>query len=822
MLKNYLTVAIRNIARHKVYSFINIAGLAIGMACCALIMLYVQHELSYDDFHAKGDRIYRVLRETRGEDGSVKFHSGISGPFAPALMNDFPEVEDAIRLAGPAEMWTRYEGKNLVHERRQWLFVESGFFTMFDFPFVKGDPKTALRNPNSMVISERAAKRYFGSENPMGKMITLGNGGELSNYELVVSGVVKVPENTILNFDMVATATLANDNEWYKARWETWDKAYHSRPFRAYVLLRYGVDAKALEAKLPGFMERYMGSETRANNTYHLQLLKRIYLHTHADYEGDLIRGPELFSYGDIQNVYLFSGIAFLILLIACVNFMNLATARSANRAKEIGLRKVSGAYRFQLIRQFLGEAILLSFLAFVLALGLIELTLPTFSAFVSKDLTLQRHIVHFIVVPGFVVFIGLLAGGYPAFFLSAFEPVSVLKGSIKTGLRGTLVRRGLVVFQFAMSILLFIGTVMVYRQLSFMQDKQLGFDKESVVNLPIFEESGWSHDEVNIRYETVKQAFLAHPEIYRATAYRWNMGSGRGGVVRQLRTESGVVHQVQEQEVDRDFLDAFAIELIAGRNFKSSDAELQHQNTNYSSVILNETAVKLLGWQEPVGKQLFMDAIRPSVRTVIGVMKDYHSQSLHKEIEPIALLYRQNHCYTLGLKLKGENLSETIAFMEKTWKQFVPNNSFQFSFLDESLNQLYSEEVRIGQLVGTFALLAIVVACLGLFGLAAFTAEQRTKEIGVRKVLGASVRSIILLLSKEFAWLVLIANVIAWPVAYFVVGDWLQNFAYRVDVAWWVFALAGVTALLIALGTVGYQALRAALSNPIEALRYE
>jgi putative ABC transport system permease protein len=799
----------------------NYLTVAIGMACCALILLYVQHELSYDDFHSKGDRIYRVLRETRGEDGHVTFRAGISGPFAPALMNDFPEVENAVRLMESNQVWTRYEGERLFHERRRWLLVEPDFFTVFDFTFVQGDPATALRDPGSMVISEATAKQYFGSENPIGKVITIEHW--FGHHELVVAGVVRVPKNTNLRFDMVATASLLNQNEWVKERWGTWDANNHVRVFGAYILLREGADLKALKSKLPDFMARYMGNETQKNNTYHLQPLKRIHLYTHADYEGEMKGRNTYYNYTDIQNVYLFSGIACLILLIACVNFMNLATARSTNRAKEVGMRKVSGAHRFQIIRQFLGEAVLLSFLAFVLAVGVVELTLPKFSAFVGKDLAPQRHIAHLILAPGLVALIGLLAGCYPAFFLSAFEPVSVLKGHVKTGLRGTVIRKGLVVFQFAMSILLIIGTVMVYRQLNYMQHKKLGYNKELMIELRIFTESNWSSKEKAERYETLKQAFLTHPGILKATAYRLDMGT-RGGVFpRALWTENGGAYQLLEQRCDEDFLSTFEIDLIAGRDFRREDNVLQ--GVNETGILINESAVRLLGWKNPIGKQLFtMGPSRnyTSSFTVIGVVRDFHSESLHKEIRPLFLLHRSNLFATLGLKIRGENIPETLAFMEKTWKQFVPEKPFGFSFVDDSLNQLYREEMRVGQLVGTFALLAILVACLGLFGLAAFTAEQRTKEIGVRKVLGASTRSIILLLSKEFAYLVLIANVIAWPVAYFSMGDWLQSFAYRVDVAWWVFALAGVTTLFIALGTVGYQALRAALSNPIEALRYE
>ena len=830
MFKNYLTIAIRNIARYKVYSFINIAGLAIGMACCALILLYVQHELSYDVFHSKSDRIYRVLRETQNDDGSLMIHPGISGTFAPALLKDFPEVQNAGRVMGfILTTWYTYNGQKHKESIGTVFLAEPHFMSMFDFEWIQGDPTTALRDPYSVVMTTKTAKRYFGQDDPMGKIITSESPDFSGDFK--VAGIVQIPENSSMQFTMLFPVTSALKNSWMRRRWEHWDPTYQLRPFQTFIVLREGEDSEVLEAKLPDFMEQHMGKEIRAKNTYRLQPLNRMHLYMGTDYGQKQGWDSILISRSHIQTIYLFSGVAFLILLIACVNFMNLSTARSSNRAKEVGLRKVTGAHRFQLIRQFLGESILLSALALIITMGLVELSLPTFNAFVGKNLTLQFNAYHVLLVPGIVVLVGLLAGCYPAFFLSAFAPIAVLTGRLQTGQRGILFRKGLVVFQFAMSILLIVGTIMAYRQLNYMQTKQLGFNKEHLIVAPIFKidkavnGSGYTRTNrtkrLDLSYHTVKQAFLAHPDILRTSAYRVDMRTG--GYERQVHLKDGDTYQVLNQEADEDFLDTFELELIEGRNFSST---LTGADIRNYEVLVNETAVRIFGWENPIGKQIqthisAREGNWAGIGTVVGIVKDFHNRSLHEKIRPLVITNRVQFDL-LALRVRGENVQEVIAFLEDSWKNFMPGFPLEFVFVDESLNQMYREDHKIGQLVGTFALLAILVACLGLFGLAAFTAEQRTKEIGVRKILGASTKSIVLLLSKEFAKLVLIANLIAWPVAYFAIGNWLQNFAYRVDVSWWVFALGGILTLLIALLTVGYQAIRAALANPIEALRYE
>lgn len=813
LLRNYFKVAFRNLFKHKVYSTINISGLAIGMTCCALILLYVQYELRYDNFHSKGSQIYRVLRETTNDDGTKTIGSGISGPFAPALLKDFPEVEEVVRVTSTVATYIESEGKLFNHHYEDILAAESHFLNIFDFEMILGDRESALQDPKSVVMSQKTAQQYFGKENPIGKTITLTDGRLPGDY--TVTGVIHVPEQSSLQFKMLCSLYPTNDQQgWSDFYLTNWLRTNDYRPMGIFAVIHKNADAKTLEAKFPDFIAQYTTPEVQSRNTYHLQPLRRIHLYSEQNLSGITM------VYGDIEHVYLFSAIAFLIMLIACVNFMNLATARSASRAKEIGMRKVSGAHRSQIIRQFLGEAILLSTLSFILAFILTELALPSFSDFVGKNLTPETNLYHLLALPVIIIFVGVISGIYPAFFLSAFEPIAALKGTSRAGNKGAHLRKGLVVFQFAISILLIISTTMVYRQLNFIQTKNLGFEKSHLINMKLFwtdmqtKRSGADHLKLAFRYNTVKDAFLAHPNVLKATAYHAPLGT-LGGKQMNVRTEPNKTFQVMYQVADEDFPETLNIDLIDGRFFQKSE-----MGGNAISALINESAVKLFDWQNPVGKQL---TIGDSTRvTVVGVIKDFHYQSLYKNIKPLIIWDFVGNYWELTVRIKNQDIPETLAFLEKTWKQFLPNRPFEFRFMDEELDQLYREDVKAGQLVGTFALLTIAVACLGLFGLAAFTSEQRTKEIGVRKVLGASVSSIMFLLSKEFAKLVLVANLIAWPIAYIMVSDWLQHFAYRTDLSWWIFALGGIIALLVALSSVGYQAWRAARTNPIDTLQCE
>ena len=802
MFRNYLLVAIRNLFRQKLYSAINILGLAIGMACCILIMLFIQYELSYDRVHEKRDQIYRVIREERRSGGNSTLSSGTSGALAPALLNDFPEVQQAIRLVYRTDVWMRYGDRGFA---QRFALADAAILEVFNFPMVKGDPKTALQSPYSVVVTQEMAEKYFGKEDPIGKMLTVDD--ERFGGEFRVTGILQnIPKNSTIHFDFL-TSILTHIRT--RHTWASWLGVHAVRHIQTYIMLPNGYSSEELEGKLPDFMEKYMGEEVRKSNTYYLQPLTRAYLFSRHYSNVNLYDSRR----GDISQVYLLSSVAFFLMLIACINFMNLATARSATRAKEVGMRKVVGANRPQLIQQFLGESMLISLMALVLAVGLAELSLPEFNTFMQKNLSLNlgNNVSLLLGFLGLALVVGFLAGSYPAFFLSAFQPAEVLKGSLRSGSKGAWFRKGLVVFQFSISTLLMVGTAVVYNQLAYIRTKSLGYNAEHVVILGIY--AGGSS--VVYGYEAVKQQLLQHPDVLSAAAHRHSRGLS--GHYRLVRPEGmyGDELRIRVNEGDKDFLETFEMELVAGRNFTES-----MESENRFAWILNEAAVQKFGWTDPIGKQF--ELMSPNRKgTVVGVVKDFHGASLHEKIGPVAVMKLRKPNF-ISVRIRGDNILETMAFLEKKMRQFIPLGPLWFQFMDDHMGEWYDAERRQGKVLGVFSLLAISIACLGLFGLASFMAEKRTKEIGIRKVLGASISSILLLLSKDFVKLAVLANLIAWPAAYYAMDRWLQAFAYRIDLDVVPFIFSGILGLAIVLSTVGFQAFKAARANPVEALRYE
>ena len=806
MLRNYLTVAVRHLLRQKLYSFINVFGLAVGMAGCVLIGLVVRHELTFDRFHEKAERIYRVIRETR-PSGSHYMGVGTSGALAGALEADFPQVEKAVRLHGPNRVHIEYDERvywrNMVTADREILDV-------FTFPFVKGDPATAMADPANAVITEELAALVFGDEDPIGKVLKRGG------TELKIAGVIRdMPAAASLRFDILRAV---DENPRWNA-WTEWRPHYSFRPIRTYVLLREGADAGDIERQLPDFIARYMGEEVAASTAFHLQELTRVHLYSRDDYglvdsrvdtEG---MDESTAFYSDITYVRMFGLMAAFLLLVAAMNFIILTTARSARRMREVGVRKTLGAARNNLVRQFLAESILLAALAMVLAVCICEAALPALSAYLSRDLSLDalRAGDLFLALAASAVLIGGVAGFYPAFFLSNFEPSSALKASAVAGPGGAGVRKGLIVVQFGIAILLLIGTAVVDLQTRFLRSKYLGFSSEQVVIVPIFS----ADSSLRPRYNTVKQAFLEHPNVVSASACAPHPGLGTERRVVFPQGEAGRQWQMQIMGIDEDFLETFDMELVAGRGISAAIPSDRGE-----AYILNEMAVRQLGWEDPIGKSFHHIGARKEGQ-VVGVVRDFHMRSLHQPVEPIFLCVWSEMWY-LVCRVKGEDIEETLAFMEGAWGQFVEDLPFSYYFLDERIDRMYRAEIQLSETLAFFSLLAVFVACLGLFGLVAFIAEGRTREIGIRKVLGASAAGIVALLSRSFFKLVLLANLLAWPIALLVMERWLQDFPYRIELSAWLFFGSGFLAMVIAMGTVGYQAMKAARTNPVEALKCE
>ena len=805
MLKNYIKIALRNLRRNKLYSVLNITGLAIGITCCMLILLYVQDELSYDRFHEKSTRIYRATTHFVLKDRIMDFASTahVQGPM---FKEAYPEVENYVRFNSyGSRRMIRYEDVSYAEEKFIW--VDNSVFDVFSFNLIKGNPKEALTKPNMVVITEDIAEKYFGDQDPIGKNL------RIHNDELyMVTGIVEnIPTNSHIRPDFLASfitldlqptgnaaADLVNNVDYY-----------------TYLLLEEGADYKALEQKFVGFIEKYLSpliSSIGGSARYDLQPLTSIYLH--SDLENELERT------GDIAYVWLFSGIGLFILLLACLNFMNLSTARSANRAKEVGLRKVVGAQRAQLIKQFIGESMILTFIAILLSLFLVFFTLPIFNNISGKNLamTYLSNPVLLLGLFGFFIIVSLIGGSYPAFFLSAFRPVEVLQGRLRRGAKNSVLRIALVSLQFTVSIVLIIGTLIVNKQLNYVRNKNLGYDKDHIIALRI------RNEETQKRHEALRNALLTNPNILSVSASS-SLPLGQNSfsahhIAGQPLSEMIMLHT---QIVDEHFIDTYNMEIVEGRNFsRDFPTDLQE------AIIVNEATVRKLGWQdEALGKEIdaLMSMTEMKTYRIIGVIKDYHFLSLHEEIQPL-VLYNANpyggDYYRMSLRVRPENIQGTIGFLRSKWREFDSQYPLEFAFLDDQYDALYRAEERLGKLFGYFTALAILIGCLGLFGLSAYSAEQRTKEIGIRKVLGATTSNVTMLLVREFTKWVLLAVLIAWPVGYYIMNTWLQNFAYRIGLGVDTFLLAALLALVIAIMTVTYQAVKAAVANPVESLKYE
>ncbi len=793
-----MKIAFVNLKKHKTFSFINLFGLAIGMACCILIAAYVFHELSYDKFHEKADRIYRLRSELEISGEHLDIPKS-SPPMAEYLVQNYPEVIGAVRFHSIGKVPVRYRDNTNYEDRI--FFADNSVFDIFSFPLVKGDPRTALATAESIVISESIALKYFGSDDPVGKLLNINN---KTDYR--VTGVMKdVPDNSQFVFSMLCSfETFAQKNKWSIQNWLSINEY-------TYILLGKGADYKQLELKLPDMIEKRVGAMLRyvkGELKLSLQPLTSIHLHS------DLMQ--EISGNSKIVYVYIFSAIALFILAIACINFMNLSTARSTGRAREVGLRKVMGADRGKIIRQFLSESILNSLISCLLALILVDLTLPLFRSISGIDLRID-YAQNLWLIPGLVgiaVFIGLIAGSYPAFFLSGFQPSSVLKGEFKAGKKGSRFRSALVIVQFTISIALIAGTIVVFNQLDYMKNKRLGFQKEQVVVIPISDESTMDS------LMPVKQELENYSGIIRVAAS--SHVPGQTTYVNPFMPEGFALDQMQymgELYVDHDFIPTMGIEMIAGRNFSRD-----FQTDTSQSVIINETAARQFGWEKPIGKtiQTMSTSRKLKKYTVIGVVKDFHMESLKKRIIPLFIGCTTHNFNSLSVRIKTENIPATLSFLEDKMRQIDPFRPFEYAFLDDSFDAQYKTEERLSRIFSYFGLLSILIASLGLFGLASFTAEQRTKEIGIRKVLGATISGIVALLSKEFTKWVLVANVIAWPIAYYSLRRWLEGFAYRTNIRLTVFIVAMGISLMVALFTISLQAVRTALANPVDSLRHE
>ena len=775
MIKNYITIALRNIKKHKTYSFINIFGLAIGIAACSLILLWVQDELSYDHYHKNLRNIGKAVLNVEG-----KYWDSSNWALAPILKKDYPEIEKASRYAARTRLL--YYEQNRFYE--QGAFVDQDFLEIFTYPLVAGNPKTALATDQSIILTRELATKYFASENPLGKVITMDN-----KTELTVTGIIEnVPSNSTFQFSFLAPVQLFGERKLNS--WAVESESYY--------LLRADMELEELNKKISAVVMKY-DKRTEQNIVLFLQPYERLHLYS-------------LSGSGPIVYVYLFSAVAFLILLIACINFMNLATARATQRAREIGIRKVVGAAKINVIRQFFSESIILSFVALIFAIVLVYLFLPAFSTLAGKQLSLNlfgsvSHIGGLIVI---TLLTGLISGSYPSIVLSSFNPINVLKTANTGGSSKSLLRRILVVSQFCAAIVLIISTMVIYKQLDYIRSKNLGFNREHLVVFPLYD-SIWQN------FESFKSELKRDRHIIHVTTAN-NIPTRIGNInpvywEGQSKEDYRTINFVA---VEYDYFDTFEMTIAEGRQF-SKDFSTDRQN-----YIVNEALADLMGFDSVIGK---MFSIWENEGQIIGVVKNFHSRSLHDEIVPVVFTCSPDWYWSLSrvfVKIKPENISETLTSIENTATKFAPDYPFTYSFLDEHFERLYRGDQQIGTTFKYFSMIAIFISCLGLFGLAAFMVGQRTKEIGIRRVLGASRSYIMMILSREFIILIAVSNIIAWPLAYLVINELMASYAYRAEISVLIFIVASVLTFLLTFLTISMQTVKATRANPVDALRYE
>lgn len=811
MVKNYIFVAWRNLSKHRFYSGLNILGLTIGLTSFLLISLFVMHEVSYDEFYENADRIYRV-DFTATLNGTDHIAAQVGAPTGDVIKNDYPEVEDATRLSNSGNWFIKRKDALETFKEEEVLMADSNFFEFFSVKLIHGEPNSILNKRNTLALDETTSKKIFGDKNPIGEVLVLDN---KTDYE-VTAVFADLPEHShfkpnvllsIMSFDW------AMNGQWL------------STNFNTYIRLNEGASAQQLEAKFPSMTESYCGPLIQkflnmtmdefheSGNALGFSLFPMSDIHLYSSKEG------ELRTNGDIKYIYIFSAVAIFILILACINFMNLATARSANRAKEVGVRKAMGAFKKQLIYQFMTEALMISVISFILAFAAAFMVLPFFNILSGKslDYSLLFEPQYFLPMLSLAFLVGLLAGSYPSFYLSSFKPVEVLKGKIKTGMKSGLLRSSLVVFQFSISIIMIIGTAIVFDQLSYIQNKKIGYNKDQVI---VVEDTWLLRDQAKaFKNESSRHGSIVSNTLSGFTPTRGNNNSDLYFKNANAASDESLV--ISKAFIDTDFLNTLDIEIVKGRGFS------KEFGNDSLSVIINESAVKQFGYKEALNGKIFtywgdQDDPTPTEFKIIGIVKDFHFESLKNGISPLIMHFSKTVNSRALFKFEAENTEETIAHIRNSWEQFAPGQPFSFSFLDDQFQSLYENEQRIGDLFVVFAVLSILIACLGLYGLASFTAEQRTKEIGIRKVLGASISSIMGLLSKEFIKLVIISFIIAAPIAYYFMNEWLTDFEYRTDLKPVTFILSGVVALIIAWSTMGSQSYRAAKSSPSRSLRNE